>query len=246
MPAVLKKPLASLFISAKNTIINKDNFFSLKEGEYIIISFKDQGVGIPEQNISKIFDPYFTTKENVSGLGLATSYSIIKKHGGIILVESTPGNGSTFCVYLPAANKPLDEKKADEKIRLNFPLTESEPIEPDMALLKALGIQEYDKYVYSEVSQDLMIQLKDITSVENLSPDFDAMKRVETEKTIRGVIVTTKGEDNFDFVSRFFAPWAGINEDPVTGSAHTQLQPFWSKILGKNERIFAHKVAASV
>ncbi len=129
----------------------------------------------------------------------------------------------------------LSAKKIDEKIQLNFPLTESSACEPDEKMLDALGIHEFEDYVYSEMSQDLLIQLKNMESVELLSPDFNAMKMIDSSKTIRGVIVTAKGNNHYDFVSRFFAPWVGINEDPVTGSAHTQLQPYWSKLLGKNE-----------
>jgi len=67
-----------------------------------LISIQDTGVGIPEQYIAKIFDPYFTTKEKGSGLGLATSYSIVRNHGGMIDVKTKPGKGSTFRMYLPA------------------------------------------------------------------------------------------------------------------------------------------------
>lgn len=74
----------------------------LAEGQYIEISVKDNGIGIPEQYLPRLFDPYFTTKEKGSGLGLATSYSIIKNHGGLIDVKSELGEGSTFFVYLPA------------------------------------------------------------------------------------------------------------------------------------------------
>jgi PAS domain S-box-containing protein len=74
----------------------------LAEGQYVEISVKDYGIGIPEQYLSRLFDPYFTTKEKGSGLGLATSYSIIKNHGGLIDVKSELGKGSTFFVYLPA------------------------------------------------------------------------------------------------------------------------------------------------
>jgi PhzF family phenazine biosynthesis protein len=126
-------------------------------------------------------------------------------------------------------------QKAGDKIQMNFPLTESEAIEPDDKMLGALGIQEFESYVYSEISQDLLVQLKDATAVANLTPDFNAMKKVDSDHTIRGVIVTARGDETCDFVSRFFAPWVGIDEDPVTGSIHTQLQPFWSRILGKNE-----------
>lgn len=74
----------------------------LEEGRYIEISVKDSGIGIPEKYITRIFDPYFTTKEKGSGLGLATSYSIIRNHGGLIDVKSRLGKGSAFFVYLPA------------------------------------------------------------------------------------------------------------------------------------------------
>ncbi len=74
----------------------------LKQGNYVVISIMDRGIGIPEQYLTKIFDPYFTTKDKGSGLGLATSYSIIKNHGGVIDVKSKLGEGTTFFVYLPA------------------------------------------------------------------------------------------------------------------------------------------------
>ncbi|MCC6522538.1 MAG: PAS domain-containing protein [Polyangiaceae bacterium] len=76
---------------------------ALPRGNYVAISIQDSGVGIAAQDLDKIFDPYFTTKEKGSGLGLATSYSIVKNHGGLIDVRSQLGAGSTFTIYLPAA-----------------------------------------------------------------------------------------------------------------------------------------------
>jgi len=75
----------------------------LPPGDYIRISIRDQGVGIPEQYLKRIFDPYFTTKPKGNGLGLATAYSIIRNHNGLVTVESEVHLGSTFTVYLPAA-----------------------------------------------------------------------------------------------------------------------------------------------
>ena len=71
-------------------------------GHWLRIDIRDTGIGIQPEHLQKVFDPYFTTKQEGSGLGLASSYSIIRKHGGRIEVESTPGTGSTFRVYLPA------------------------------------------------------------------------------------------------------------------------------------------------
>jgi len=73
-------------------------------GPYVRVSLVDQGIGIPEQNIGRIFDPYFTTKQIGSGLGLATSYTMVKNHGGYFSVQSKPGQGTTVTVNLPAAD----------------------------------------------------------------------------------------------------------------------------------------------
>jgi two-component system, cell cycle sensor histidine kinase and response regulator CckA len=82
----------------------------LEPGNYVCISIRDEGVGIPPENLDKIFDPYFTTKPGSNGLGLTTAYSIIKKHNGYISVSSEPGAGATFCVYIPAVKEKPDNK----------------------------------------------------------------------------------------------------------------------------------------
>jgi PAS domain S-box-containing protein len=90
-------------IIAKNiTMDNQPAFPSLGGGNFVKISIEDTGVGIPQEIIKRIFDPFFTTKHKGNGLGLATCYSIIQKHDGFIDVESIPGKGSSFHVYLPA------------------------------------------------------------------------------------------------------------------------------------------------
>ena len=81
----------------------------LKPGRYVKVSIKDEGIGIPRKDIEKIFDPYFTTKPKGNGLGLTTSYAIIKNHDGIISVDSELGRGSTFSFYLPAVNVSLEK-----------------------------------------------------------------------------------------------------------------------------------------
>ena len=77
----------------------------LAKGKYSLISIMDHGTGIPKEHLSKIFDPYFTTKKKGSGLGLSTSYSIVRSHGGHLMVESDPGIGTTFKIYLPASEE---------------------------------------------------------------------------------------------------------------------------------------------
>ncbi len=92
----------NIFIKAENVKIDKRKGVSLK-GNFVKITIKDEGVGIPKEHLNKIFEPYFTTKESGSGLGLSIVASIITKHHGHIDVESKPGIGTTFTIYLPAA-----------------------------------------------------------------------------------------------------------------------------------------------
>ena len=84
------------------TVKENDSLIPLNPGEYAKVSIEDHGIGIPHKNLSKIFDPYFTTKQRGSGLGLATCYSIINKHDGYITVDSELGIGTTFYFLLPA------------------------------------------------------------------------------------------------------------------------------------------------
>ena len=92
-------------ISAENVIVEKSSNLPLDSGRYIKISVEDQGMGIPREHLSKIFDPYFTTKQQGSGLGLASVYSIIKRHSGHIEVESELGKGTRFTLFLPASTE---------------------------------------------------------------------------------------------------------------------------------------------
>jgi PAS domain S-box-containing protein len=94
-----------LRVSARNLIVSETDGAPLEPGRYAEIKFQDEGPGVPEELVSKIFDPYFTTKPKGSGLGLATAYSIVKNHNGLITVESPPGLGAVFRVLLPACER---------------------------------------------------------------------------------------------------------------------------------------------
>jgi len=100
-----------IFVSAKNNVVDFNSTLSISPGFYVRICIRDAGMGISDENIQKIFDPYFTTREEGSGLGLSVSYSIVKKHGGNILVSSVKGTGTEFNIYLPATSGEIVENE---------------------------------------------------------------------------------------------------------------------------------------
>jgi PhzF family phenazine biosynthesis protein len=123
----------------------------------------------------------------------------------------------------------LTAKRTGDWIELDFPATPAESIEPPPGLSDLLG--SVPKFV-GRSRFDLLLELTDAEELRDLNPDFVGLSSLP----IRGLIVTAKSDvPEFDFLSRFFAPAAGINEDPVTGSAHCALAPFWAKRLGKDE-----------
>ena len=103
-----------LGIMAGNDRVDANNTLALAEGDYVRITIADQGCGIPAEALERIFDPYFTTKDGGSGLGLASAYSIVSRHGGHIGVASTPGQGTICTILLPATDKipPADKVEA--------------------------------------------------------------------------------------------------------------------------------------
>jgi len=107
------KKTGKIIVRGENFRIKNSGHFFLNDGEYIKISIIDEGTGISDDIIALIFDPYFSTKEEGSGLGLSVSYSIIKKHDGHITVSSTGVKGSILNIFLPASSKIIQKNRAD-------------------------------------------------------------------------------------------------------------------------------------
>ncbi|CAM3427271.1 PhzF family phenazine biosynthesis protein [Kibdelosporangium persicum] len=119
----------------------------------------------------------------------------------------------------------------DGRITLDFPAATLEEVSVPDGLAEALGAVPLAAYRTGALG-DLLVVLSDEDTVRGLRPDMAAIKRFEEHHEIRGVIVTAEAAE-YDFVSRFFAPRDGFREDPVTGSAHTALAPYWSARLGR-------------
>ncbi len=123
----------------------------------------------------------------------------------------------------------LKAGRRGDDIELDFPLKPEEPAQAPAGLLEALGTSA--RYV-GRNQFDYLVEVESETVLRALAPDFMRLAAV----AVRGIIVTsTSADKRFDFVSRFFAPASGIDEDPVTGSAHCCLADFWRKRLGKSE-----------
>ena len=121
----------------------------------------------------------------------------------------------------------LSVTKNDDLLTLDFPQDEVEKVTPSETILKAFDKKPLEVF---KGKTDYLLVYENQKDIEACDPDHSILKN----SNARGVIVTAPGDD-VDFVSRFFAPGSGIDEDPVTGSAHTTLSPFWSQRLGKTK-----------
>jgi PhzF family phenazine biosynthesis protein len=165
---------------------------------------------------------WFTPTVEVALCGHATVASAHVLWSTGVLKPDEPARFHTLSGLLTADRK-------GEWIELDFPAKPEEPATPWDELVTGLGITP--RYV-GKSQFDYLVEVDSERSVRTLAPDFTLLRRMKA----RGVVVTARAESGeFDFVSRFFAPGSGIDEDPVTGSAHAILGPFWAKRLGKTE-----------
>jgi len=137
-------------LTARDEDVGEGQPLGLAPGPYVRVAFRDTGVGIPAEHLAQIFDPYFTTKAGGSGLGLASVHSIVRRHGGAVTVESAPGAGSTFELWLPASAAqpsppaaPLADARREPREAATVLVMDDEPMIRDLArrILVRLGYQ---------------------------------------------------------------------------------------------------------
>ena len=129
----------------------------------------------------------------------------------------------------------LGAEVVDDSISLDFPVNRPIETETPSGLADALGFEPEAVYITGEL-RDLLVEAPSEQVLRELQPDLEAVATITSRERTRGLTVTAAGSE-FDFLSRFFAPASGIPEDPVTGSAHTALAPYWSERLGRTELV---------
>ncbi|MFZ1705891.1 MAG: PhzF family phenazine biosynthesis isomerase [Saprospiraceae bacterium] len=124
--------------------------------------------------------------------------------------------------------------RSEDEIMMKFPVYETESSDCPMALIKALGLKSILNCAYNKEMNILLLEIADSQVLRDLTPNFE--KLYHAHQSINGVLVTAPSQkENFDFESRYFWPWSGTNEDPVTGGTHTFLAKYWQKRTGKKK-----------
>lgn len=166
---------------------------------------------------------WFTPLAEVDLCGHATlaTAHILRQTGQLNVGES---------IAFSTLSGPLTATAREAAIELDFPLAQPDMRHvPDTRILAALGLHESEIVASAKYGAKEMIVVEDVQLIERLNPDFQALSALPG----RGVAVTAPGKGKWNFVSRYFAPWVGVNEDPVTGSAHCALAAYWAGRLDK-------------
>jgi two-component system cell cycle sensor histidine kinase/response regulator CckA len=230
-PGQISRAFSNLFNNAKeampnagtvevrivNETIGKDEHPILPAGKYVIVSIKDQGAGISSKILPKIFDPYFTTKKRGSGMGLTVVYATVKRHGGVVEVESTSGKGATFRIFLPASDSLPKAKVADREASIGthariLVMDDQDAIlDVSGEMLKALGhevglardgMEAVDMYKMSMIKErkyDLVIM--DLTIPQGMGGKEAVVRLHEIDPSAK--VIVSSGYSNDPVMSNF-------------------------------------------
>jgi len=181
---------------------------------------------LKSDNTGKHSIRYFSPKKEIPLCGHATLAA-----SKILFTKNEELNN---IIFVNIQNLDLLVERDGEQIKMEFPIYNTELAEAPQEMLQALGLEEIINSVYNAETNILMLEITSSEILSQLKPDFNAL--LKTHNTIDGVLVTApSSKSGFDFESRYFWPWAGTNEDPVTGATHTFLTKYWSERLGKTK-----------
>jgi PhzF family phenazine biosynthesis protein len=168
---------------------------------------------------------FFTPKIEIPLCGHATLAS------SKIIFDTTSFDNIKF---INCNNVELFIEKEKNRIKMQFPVYDTEEIEVPKSMLDALGLSEIVNKRYSPINKIILIEITSALALANLKPDFTAL--INSYTAINGVLVTAVSDsESFDFHYRYFWPWAGTNEDPVTGGVQTFLTKYWATKLNKTK-----------
>lgn len=178
------------------------------------------------EGVDKYSIRYFSPKMEIALCGhatLASSKVVFERNNKIDKIH-----------FITTQNLDLITHRDGENIVMEFPVYETEPANAPVELQNALGIKKIINAEYNRETKILLLEIESGQILKELKPDFEAL--YHSHHSINGVLVTARSSNGaFDFESRYFWPWSGTNEDPVTGGTHTFLVRYWSKRLGKSK-----------
>ncbi|WP_340105004.1 PhzF family phenazine biosynthesis protein [Rhodohalobacter sp. 8-1] len=218
----------SLFTGNPAAVLPVDEWLSAETMQLIAMENNLSETAFILNNGDGLFDiRWFTPETEVDLCGHA---SLAAAH-----VIMTHINKNENTVIFNSKSGELRVEKSGSTYWLDFPSQPPKPVSMPKLLPEAIGTIP----IYAGFNVDLMVLVENEQIIQNMTPNFDMIRNLD----VRGVIVTAaSASESVDFVSRYFAPAVGVPEDPVTGSAHTVLTPFWSKKLGK-KRLEARQIS---
>ncbi len=174
---------------------------------------------------------WFTPEVEVNLCGHATLaaakviYEYYKNMNEILCFDTKSG---LICCY-----------KNSDKIEMKFPINKGEELNEIISfnMCSNLKNEEILSCVYSKETKKLLVEINSYDKLKGLLFDYNKLRGMIFPEVVKGLIITTGGDEKYDFYSRYFAPWVGINEDPVTGSSHTLLYPYWNEKLKKDKLV---------
>lgn len=208
-----------IWVTAMNIVVASDDGLRVPEGQYLRISIRDEGCGIPPEHLGRIFDPFYTTKPEGNGLGLASSISVIKNHDGNVEVLSSPGQGAEFIIYLPATEEKPQEVSGQEALiargsgRILFMDDEDFILKSISGLIRAFGyevdcihngfeaVMAYRNAMVAGRPYDLVIT--DLTIPGSMGGKDTAQKLIEMDPKVK--VIATSGYSNDPIMSSYRA-----------------------------------------
>ena len=143
------------------------------------------------------------------------------------------------CIQFSTRFGQIFARRRGEDLIITLPMDDYEALDPSEQVLWYLGIDNYQRAVYSRKLQKLMIEVEDEVALSRVKPDFNKLRNIDLDFDLGGLCITCRrtGPGDYDFASRYFNPWIGVDEDTITGSMHTVLALYWSRELSKRHLV---------